>query len=41
MKERNEDEGHSRRFVPLVDNEVHLVELPLGDCARGDQQTHA
>lgn len=37
---KKKDEGHLRRFVPLVDNEVHLIELPLGDCARGNQQTH-
>lgn len=39
-KEANEkDEGNSRHFVPLVDNEVHLIELSLGDRARWDQKT--
>lgn len=38
MNER--DQGDSRHFVPLVDNEVHLIELSLGDRARWDQQAH-
>lgn len=31
---------NSRGFIPLVDNEVHLIELSLWDGARGDEQTH-
>lgn len=32
------DGVYSRGFVPLVDNEVHLIELPLGYRAGGNQQ---
>ena len=39
-KKMSETEEYSRCFVPLVDDEVHLIELPLGDGARWDQQTH-
>ena len=36
----NETKGYSRHFVPLVDNEVHFIELSLGDRTRWNQQTH-
>ena len=39
-KTMSEMEEYSRCFAPLVDNEVHLIERPLGDGARWDQQTH-
>lgn len=40
MELNERDEGNSRHFVPLVDYEVHLIELSLGDRARWDQQAH-